>query len=222
MRIFCNFIKIVGVAIILAGCATAPLMEIKESRPPAGLYYEVQRGDTLWKISKLYDIEVQDIVRANRLPDVTKISAGQKLFIPNAQEESTPLIANVKNDSVSFSWPIVGKIISYFGSKKGLVTNKGIDIIAEEGSHVVSADNGVVSFVDENMKGLGKTIIIDHENGYSTVYAHNSEILVGVGEKVEQNQKIAKVGRTGRATESYLHFQIRKGYEPQNPMYYLP
>jgi murein DD-endopeptidase MepM/ murein hydrolase activator NlpD len=198
-------------------------LELRESRRPSGTYYEVKRGDTLWKISKLHDVEVRDIVKANRLPDVTKINVGQKLFIPSSgssQDYSKALIS--KPSAGTFSWPVAGRVISYFGSKKGLVNNKGIDIEAREGSKVVAADSGVVSFVEQNMKGLGKTIILDHENGFSTVYAHNSEILVKVGERVKRNQEISKVGKTGRATRPYLHFQIRKGHEPRNPFYYLP
>lgn len=214
----------ISLSIFLTGCAsTGPLLELKESRKPTGTYYEVKRGDTLWKISKLYDVDVKKIIKANRLPDATKINAGQKLFIPSAEikrDYSTAIIS--RPPAGTFSWPVAGRVISYFGSKKGLVTNKGIDIETREGSKVVAADGGVVSFVDENMKGLGKTIIIDHENGFSTVYAHNSEILAKVGQRVKRNQLIARVGKTGRATKPYLHFQIRKGHEPQNPFYYLP
>lgn len=210
--------------VFLAGCAsTGPFLELKETQRPPGVYYEVKRGDTLWKVSKLYDVDVKDIIKANRLPDATKINVGQKLFIPSAAKEADySNIIRGDPSSGTFSWPVAGKVISYFGTKKGLVTNKGIDIDAREGSKVVAADGGIVNFIDENMKGLGKTIIIDHKNGFSTVYAHNSAILVEVGQRVKRNQLIAKVGKTGRATKPYLHFEIRKGHEPQNPFYYLP
>lgn len=215
---------IIGLTTLLAGCAsTGALVEIRESRLPAGTYYEVKGGDTLWKISKLYDVDVQELVKVNRLPDATKISVGQKLFIPSVADEMDYSKIPDRGDSAStFSWPVRGRVVSYFGSKKGLVTNKGIDIEAKEGGDVVAADSGVVSFADENMKGLGKTIIIDHENGFSTVYAHNSEILVKIGQRVRRNQQIARVGKTGRVSQPYLHFQIRKGHKPQNPFYYLP
>ena len=208
----------------LAGCAsTGPIIERGEGLTSKGVYHEVKRGDTLWNISGLYDVDVKKIVKANRLPDAAKISVGQKLFIPSAEIRSDYSGA-VKSAGSSgmFSWPVAGKVISYFGNKKGLVINKGIDIEARSGSSVVAANSGIVSFIDENMKGLGRTIIIDHENGFSTVYAHNSELLVKVNQKVKRNQLIAKVGKTGRATKPYLHFQIRKGHEPQNPFYYLP
>ena len=210
--------------LLLAGCAsTGPLLEPRESRRPTGAYYDVKRGDTLWSIAKLYNTQVSDIVEANRLPSATKIDVGQRLFIPSAAKEAVyAKSAAAKSSYASFSWPVAGKVISHFGDKKGPVLNKGIDIETREGSKVVAADSGVVSFVDENMKGFGKTIIIDHENGFSTVYAHNSDILVSAGQRIARNQMIAKVGRTGRAEKPYLHFQIRKGHEPQNPFYYLP
>ena len=213
-----------SVAITLAGCAArGPVLSRSKSRTLAGSYYEVRRGDTLWKVSKLYDVDVKEIVKANRLPDATKINVGQKLCIPSAgiKREYVKIPDKISSPGM-FSWPVAGKVISHFGDKKGMVANKGIDIEARDSSNVVAANKGTVSFVDENMKGLGKTIIIEHENGFSTVYAHNSKILVRVGEKVKRNQVIAKVGKTGRATKPYLHFQIRKGHEPQNPFYYLP
>jgi len=209
--------------VLLAGCAASPILELRESRMPSGTYYEVQRGDTLWRISKLYNVGIERIIRANRLPDASTINVGQRLFIPKiGRIDKYPEDSRTVEATGKFLWPTSGKVISHFGSKQGLATNKGIDIEAREGSKVVAADSGIISFVDENMKGLGKTVILDHKNGFSTVYAHNSEILVRVGQKIKRNQQIAKVGKTGRAEKPYLHFQIRKGHEPQNPFYYLP
>ena len=219
-----RFLIVTAFMLALAGCASrGPFIESRKRHIPGGVYYTVKRGDTLWKISKLYDVDVKKIVKANRLPDATKINAGQKLFIPSVRKGVTYSrpITN-KPFSGTFSWPVAGKVISYFGNKKGVGKNKGIDIEARKGSNVVAAESGAVSFVDKNMKGLGKTIIIDHENGFSTLYAYNSKILVDVNEKVKRNQLIAKVGKTGRAESPYLHFQIRKGHEPKNPFYYLP
>lgn len=213
-------------AINLIGCASVrPRIEKPSSLCHKGMYYEIKRGDTLWKISKLYDVGVNDIVKANKLPDATRISTGQKLFIPQqsgSEDLKYTRISPCINGEAKFIWPVQGKVTSYFGDKKGLITNKGIDIEASEGTNVIAADDGLVSFVDENMKGLGKTLIVDHGNGFSTVYARNSEILVKVGDEVKKSAVIAKVGRTGRASEPYLHFQVRKGHEPQNPFNYLP
>lgn len=120
-----------------------------------------------------------------------------------------------------FTWPVRGEVISPFGSKVGRVVNKGIDIQAGEGADVRAAKAGRVVYCDSHLKGFGKTVILDHGDKYQTVYAYNSDILVKVGDAVERNSVIAKAGRTGRARESMLHFEIRKDGEPQNPFYYL-
>ena len=119
-----------------------------------------------------------------------------------------------------FSWPVKGYIITPFGVN-GRSCSKGIDIKAGEGALVMAARSGRVVYCDPHMKGLGNTVIIDHGNGLQTVYAYNSEILVSVGDSVEQGSVIAKSGSTGRAKEPSLHFEVRKNGEPQNPVYYL-
>lgn len=121
-----------------------------------------------------------------------------------------------------FAWPIKGDIVSFFGARTGRVMNKGIDIKAWEGMNVRAARTGRIVYCNSYFKGFGKTLIIDHGNGYQTVYAYNSDILVKVGDEVRQNDIIAKAGRTGRAKEPTLHFEIRRDGEPQNPYFYLP
>jgi len=122
----------------------------------------------------------------------------------------------------SFIWPVRGQIISPFGAKVDRVINKGIDIRAEEGSSVRAARAGRVVYCDSRLKGFGKTVILDHGDGFQTVYSYNSEILVNVGDTVSRNDVIAKAGRTGRAKEPCLHFEIRKNSGPQDPQRYLP
>ena len=120
-----------------------------------------------------------------------------------------------------FVWPARGYIISGFGAKIDRVVNKGIDIKTDEGSIVRAARAGKVVYCDKRQRGFGETVIIDHGNGYQTVYAFNSEILVKTGDAVGQNDAIARSGATGRAIEPSLHFEIRRNGMPQNPMAYL-
>jgi len=122
----------------------------------------------------------------------------------------------------SFAWPVRGYILSPFGAKVDKVINKGIDIRAVEGSDVRAARAGRVVYCDSRHKGFGKTVILDHGSSLQTVYSYNSRILVNVGDAVRQNEVIAKAGRTGRAKEASLHFEIRKDGIPQDPLYYLP
>ncbi len=184
-----------------------------------GIYHYVKTGDTIWSISNQYNIDMNAIVRANNLEDARDIKRGQRLLIPgasNKQYTPKPFVSRER-----FVWPLEGSVISFFGTKTDMTKNKGIDIRAKEGSNVKAARAGKVVFCDEWLKGFGKTVILDHGDSFQTVYAYNSMILVNLGDLVEQNSVIAKVGRGGRAKEPSLHFEIRRGGEPQNPFYYL-
>lgn len=119
------------------------------------------------------------------------------------------------------SWPVSGQILSGFGDLKNDVTNKGIDIQAPAGTAIKAALDGKVSFVSDQVKGYGNMIIVDHSNGFQTVYAHNAENLVAVGQHVAKGQTIGKVGSTGRASSAFLHFEIRRNHRPVNPLQYL-
>jgi len=208
-------------ALILAGCKTAPTYHEYDAviMHPGGIYYYVKSGDTLWSISKLYDVEISTLVRANHLDDSRDIRRGQRLLIPGTTKAQEAPKRSFSKEF--FSWPIKGSVISYYGSKMDRAKNKGIDIHAVEGASVKASRSGKVVFCDEWLKGFGKTIILDHGDSFQTVYAYNSILLVKPGDLVEQNGVIAKAGRGGRAKEPSLHFEIRRNGEPQNPFYYL-
>jgi murein DD-endopeptidase MepM/ murein hydrolase activator NlpD len=208
--------------LFMAGCQTVPTIREYDAimaRPTNGVYHYVKAGDTLWSISKLYDVDMNSIISANRLDDSRDIQRGQRLLIPGvAKKEPVPVRSFSKE---FFSWPIRGNVVSYYGSKMDKTKNKGIDICATEGASVKASRAGKVVFCDDWMKGFGKTVILDHGDGFQTVYAYNSTLLVKPGDTVEQNFVIAKVGRGGRAKTPSLHFEIRRNGEPQNPFYYL-
>jgi len=117
-----------------------------------------------------------------------------------------------------------GKVIRGFGQESRAygtsVTNNGIDIAVAEGTAVVAADDGEVVFADR-YGGQGNLVIIDHKNGFFTVYAYNSSISVGMGAKVKKGQTIARSGSTGSAQEPSLHFELRKDGKSVNPLPYL-
>ena len=205
----------------LAGCKTASTAYEYNavSTHIGGTYHYVKGGDTLWSISKLYDIDINALISANNLDDSRDIQRGKRLLIPGtAKRQEAPRRYFSKE---FFSWPLKGSVVSYYGSKMDRTKNKGIDIYAAEGSSVKASRAGKVVFCDEWLKGFGKTIILDHGDSFQTVYAYNSILLVKPGDAVEQNVVIAKVGRGGRAKEPSLHFEIRRNGEPQNPFYYL-
>ena len=119
-----------------------------------------------------------------------------------------------------FRWPVHGRVIAHFGpSPNG--QNDGIDVAVPQGTPVKAADDGVVAYAGNELKGYGNLVLIRHGNGYVTAYAHASEILVKRGEAVKRGQVIAKSGETGSVKAPELHFEIRKGATPVDPTQFL-
>jgi murein DD-endopeptidase MepM/ murein hydrolase activator NlpD len=125
------------------------------------------------------------------------------------------------NSNKDFIWPLKGKIIAVFGQSFNNMANKGINIQPYNDLDIKASRSGRIIFYADDFKNYGKTIIIDHGDGFSTVYARNAEIFVKIGDYVQQGSYIAKAGSSGRDKNIYLHFQIRKGHIPQNPNFYL-
>jgi lipoprotein NlpD len=125
--------------------------------------------------------------------------------------------SDAKADASGFVWPAKGKVIAGFSEPR----NKGIDIDGKPGDPVVAAAAGRVTYIGSGIPGLGKLVVIKHDNGFITVYAHNREILVKEQQAVARGEKIAELGATD-ADRPKLHFQIRKGSAPVDPMRYLP
>jgi murein DD-endopeptidase MepM/ murein hydrolase activator NlpD len=119
----------------------------------------------------------------------------------------------------TFMWPTRGIITSRFGYR-GRELHTGLDIAVPRGTTVEAADSGTVSFAGWN-GGYGYCVIINHKNGYQTLYGHNSKLYVKVGETVSKGEKIAASGSTGRSTGPHVHFEVRKNGAPQNPARYL-
>ena len=210
---------------LICGCAAKRKSTAKLSNITSvpGIYHKVANNETLWSISKDYNIRLDDLVAANKIPDASKINSGQLIFIPNAIKDTYAKINKSFSASDSgFIWPVQGRVLTYFGIRYNGIKSKGIKVRAKEGVKIVAARSGKISFCEDKLKGKGKTIIIDHRDGFITVYAHNSENLVTVGQAVRQGEVIAKVGSTGRSETPQLYFEIRKGHKPQNPFYYLP
>jgi murein DD-endopeptidase MepM/ murein hydrolase activator NlpD len=121
----------------------------------------------------------------------------------------------------SFRWPVRGRIIAAFGSKPNGLQNDGIDLAVPEGTPIKAAEDGVVAYAGNELKGYGNLVLLRHSNGFVTAYAHASEILVKRGDVIKRGQMIAKSGQTGNVTSPQLHFEIRKGSTPVDPAQYL-
>ena len=201
------------------GCA--PSSYVKPTLPPSipGIYHRVERGETLWKISKIYTVDLDEIVRINHIPDATTIDTGQLIFIPHRQK---PQYLPSKSLTEDFIWPLRGRVISTFGQTFNNMINKGLNIQSYRNSSIIASRSGKVVFYEDNFNDFGKTIIIDHGDEFSTVYARNSQVFIKVGDYVQKGTLIAKAGSTDRDKNVYLHFEIRKRHLPQNPYFYLP
>jgi lipoprotein NlpD len=120
-------------------------------------------------------------------------------------------------DAIEFIWPAKGKLLAGFSEPN----NKGVDIAGSLGDPVIAAAAGRVMYTGTGIRGYGKLIVIKHDNGFNSVYAHNREILVKEGQSVTRGQKIAELGDSD-ASSPKLHFEIRKSGKPVDPMRYLP
>lgn len=233
-------------AALLAGCGTssrAPVSDLGSgsgragSRAPAGVgEYVVQRGDTLYKISRANNVSVSQLMSMNNLSSPS-LEVGQRLRISSAASSpitgstdsnvagsATPSAASSTDatpasdaTSVSWGWPVgTTKIITPFSAN-----TRGIDIEGKLGEPVSAAASGSVSYVGNGLRGLGNLILISHSNGFISAYAHNSKLLVKNGQKVSKGQKIAEIGQSDTSSPR-LHFEIRRRGQPVNPLSYLP
>lgn len=146
----------------------------------------------------------------------TKTSSSNK---KTGSAQKAPAI--VARSSSKFSWPVRGRILSGYGAKTNGLFNDGINISATRGTAVKSAENGVVAYAGNEVKGMGNLVIIQHSEGWMTVYAHMDSMSVRRGSKVGVGQKIGTVGTTGKVDKPQLHFEIRKGTKAYNPTAYL-
>jgi len=225
----------------------APVQTPASSAVPDG-FYAVKRGDTLYSIALDHGQDYREVAQWNSLDDPTKLNVGQVLRVkppaqpavvvgagrPGSRIESRPLEGQkpapaaaasspareepkLEVHPLTFAWPVKGKVVAGFAEPR----QKGIDIEGRSGDPVIAAAGGRVTYVGSGIPGLGKLIVIRHDQGYITVYAHNKDILVKEQQSVTRGQKIAELGASD-AERPKLHFQIRKGAAAVDPLLYLP
>ncbi len=117
----------------------------------------------------------------------------------------------------SFRWPVKGRVIAGFGTRPDGGHNDGIDVAVPQGTSVKAAENGVVAYAGNELKGYGNLVLVRHANNWVSAYANNAELLVKRGEKVRRGQIIAKAGATGAVSQPQVHFELRKGSRPVDP-----
>lgn len=212
-----------------------------------GVYYRVQKKDTLASIARKYQVDVQELAEVNNIQSSEELKTGRSIYIRGItpgilggiiEREGKPrrrtgwkpktrkgAEASMPSGGIEvrhdrFIWPVEGEISSLFGMRHGR-RHDGVDIRAKRGTPVIAADEGEVVY-SKRMRGYGNLVLLKHSEDLFTVYAHNSVNLVKKGQKVRKGETISKVGQTGRATGPHLHFEVREGTQPRNPLFFLP
>jgi murein DD-endopeptidase MepM/ murein hydrolase activator NlpD len=141
--------------------------------------------------------------------------------VPEEKEEAPSKPAETTSALPTFRWPARGKVITSYGAKTNGKSNDGINIAVPEGTPVKAAEDGVVAYSGNELKGYGNLVLVRHSNGYVTAYAHASELMVKRGDPIKRGQVIAKSGQSGEVGSPQLHFEIRKGSSPVDPLQFL-
>jgi murein DD-endopeptidase MepM/ murein hydrolase activator NlpD len=142
--------------------------------------------------------------------------------LEDAAAAETPVKASEATGALpTFRWPVRGKVITAYGAKANGKANDGINLAVPEGTPVKAAEDGVVAYSGNELKGYGNLVLVRHSNGYVTAYAHASELLVKRGDTIKRGQVIAKSGQSGEVGSPQLHFEIRKGSSPVDPLQFL-
>jgi murein DD-endopeptidase MepM/ murein hydrolase activator NlpD len=166
------------------------------------------------------------VAQPRTVPEKTKIASAapvQSVQVVKEETRATETVVKTAEPSgamPSFRWPVRGRVIAGFGSKNG-TQNDGINLAVPEGTPIKAADDGVVAYAGNELKGYGNLVLVRHSNGYVSAYAHASELMVKRGDTIKRGQVIAHAGQTGNVTSPQLHFEIRKGSTPVDPTQYL-
>ncbi|MBU0491089.1 MAG: M23 family metallopeptidase [Chloroflexi bacterium] len=196
--------------------------------PISGVYHTVLQGDTIESIAKKYQVDPQVILDCayNELEEPVVLQIGQKLIVPDGIKPYVPRAVYVYNGPIpetankgtgTFGWPTSGWI-----SQKYWSGHQAIDIAGYTGTPIKAADSGFVIKAGWSESGYGNHVIVDHGNGFKTLYAHFTSYVVNVGDSVKKGQVIGLMGSTGKSTGPHLHFEVIKNGVRRNPLEYLP
>ncbi len=196
--------------------------------PVDGALHVIAKGDTVESIAKAYTVDPQAITSfpGNHLGDGQSLTVGERLVIPGGQKPyrarrvyaySGNPPAEASRGSGSFAWPMSGYITQQYWSQ-----HRAIDIGAAKGTPIYASDTGYVSYVQFSNSGYGNMAMIDHRNGYVTLYAHMSIVVVDTGQSISKGQLVGYCGSTGNSTGPHLHFEVIENGVKRNPFIYLP
>ena len=181
-------------------------------------------------VTKVPAVEESGQVVSNDEPSETDEAPPSLVLKKPVLDEEVPIVRPVPQQTTgldatpgmgSMRWPVKGKIISEYGAKPNGLKNEGINIAVPEGTGIRAAESGVVAYAGNELKGYGNLVLIRHEGGWVTAYAHAKELFVKRGDIVKRGDVIAKAGQTGSVSSPQLHFEVRKGATAMDPMKFL-
>ncbi|NLE76368.1 MAG: M23 family metallopeptidase [Chloroflexi bacterium] len=196
--------------------------------PVSGVYHKVAAGETVESLATRFKVEPEAITAyaLNNLSEPYALTAGQMLVVPGGEKPYVPrrvsqyagaVPSDARRGSGAFGWPASGYITQKYWN-----LHRALDVGAPVGTPVVASDSGYVTYAGWDSSGYGNLIIIDHGNGYVTLYAHLSAFQVKTGDSVGKGGRIGSVGSTGNSTGPHLHFEIRYHDVQRNPAGFLP
>ena len=207
---------VILLAVLLTACGKTTPPPVTSPAPPDGIVHPLEKGLTLYALSRAYGVSVETLIAVNGIPDPSSIPAGTPIFIPGATRR---LDVSPATGSGEMAWPLRGRVTSGFGTR-GKGRHTGIDIDGNTGDRIRAAAAGRV--IQSGRDGrYGLRVMLDHGKGLTTLYAHASKLTVKTGDRVEKGDLIARVGRSGNAHGSHLHFEVRRNNKPVNPIPYM-
>ncbi|OEG61836.1 MAG: peptidase M23 [Halanaerobium sp. MDAL1] len=183
--------------------------------PVKGIIYRVSPGESVASIARKFNLKTETIMEDNNLEDASKLKIDQKLVLRGAKPE----FSYQDRLDQKFMYPINTRITSYYGPRWGRV-HEGLDFAAPMGSPIRAVSSGRVVYSGW-ATGYGYVVIIEHQKGLRTLYAHNSKLLVSVGESVGRGEVISRSGNTGNSTGPHLHLEVQVNGRPENPLNYI-
>lgn len=212
----------------------APGNRGNDGAPTSETVHVMRRGDTLYSVARTHGVPLAALIDANGITDPTRVPAGAAILIPPpaaapprgagitrpGPTPATPPRPSGRSAGPAapgLSWPLRGRITRPYGTRGRRLHHSGIDIDGHLGETVRAAAAGEV--IEAGVEGkYGRIVVIDHGEGLSTLYAHASRLLVRAGDRVDRNDPIAEVGRSGNARGTHLHFELRRNGRPVDPL----
>jgi murein DD-endopeptidase MepM/ murein hydrolase activator NlpD len=222
----------VGQSVMIPGATQRPVAQTKPAQQPISSAYAPAAQIPSAVAKPTQPIQQATNPQVSQQPEVQTPPMQQgaqeakvQPVVARPQEVPTTAAAAVgpaETGKPDFRWPVRGRVISGYGSKPNGKANDGINLAVPEGTPVRAAESGTVAYAGSELQGYGNLVLVRHADGWVTAYAHASDLLVKKGDVVRRGQVIARAGRSGDVSAPQLHFEVRRGSNPVDPLEHLP